>query len=232
MLKDSRATYLVNIFALATLHNLAKCCKKCGKIHMLHILAILALATLHNLAKPCRKLCKIHMLCILSILAMILPNITRNLARLCMVQSCQDVLPCTFKIIQDGSCKTFLKLSIGIFTPHAQYQLTIPTYTLHLPLHAPGILLWFSNSRISIKLNAHLFILSEESFFFPLLFIYFVVLFSFFSHPQKPQKRQMPFSASHVHVILYLYLSSMITFNANLPINLAPIWHTGIIKIY
>ena len=42
---------ILSTLALATLHDLAKSCKKLGKIHMLQILSILALATLHDLAK-------------------------------------------------------------------------------------------------------------------------------------------------------------------------------------
>ena len=81
----ARFIHIVSILALTTLHDLAKSCKKLGEILMLHILSIIAF-TLHDLAKFCKKLDKIHKLHILSILPyMILPNLTRNLARLCMV---------------------------------------------------------------------------------------------------------------------------------------------------
>ena len=54
----ARFIYL-SILALSTLHDLAKSCKKIGKIHMLHM-SILALSTLHELAKSCKKLYKNH----------------------------------------------------------------------------------------------------------------------------------------------------------------------------
>ena len=87
---------------------------------MLYILSILAVTTLHDLAKSCKKLGKIRMLHILSILvlnltSMILPNLVRNLARFICYRSCQFLpwLPC---IILPNTVSTLARFMLHILS--------------------------------------------------------------------------------------------------------------------
>ena len=100
---------ILSINALTTLHDLAKSCKKLGKIHMLQILS----ATLHDLAKSCKKLGKILMPHILSILAL---NTLHDLAKIHMLQILSILALATLHDLAK-SCKKLGKIMHGLVLP-------------------------------------------------------------------------------------------------------------------